>query len=197
MVFTDHGQQALNYPSTFSHGGPSELERTSFVFAAGPGIAAGATNAPGVVDIAPTVLHQLGLAVNPDVEPGRSLVRRRRCASRPPGGAGAAALAAPGAGAGRGGGQGRAGDRRPAPEPAPRADTAGGARARVNGRRAGRGRVKVTRRALAVTPPPGAGGCWCECPFSVSRTRPRTVGASVTEAGDVALGRRIAVTRRR
>ncbi|HEX5910442.1 MAG TPA: alkaline phosphatase family protein, partial [Thermoleophilaceae bacterium] len=30
IVTTDHGQQDLNYPSTLSHGGPSELERTSF-----------------------------------------------------------------------------------------------------------------------------------------------------------------------
>jgi hypothetical protein len=66
IVTTDHGQQNLDTPSQFSHGGGSDLERTSFVVAAGTGIPKGVVKAaPGVVDIAPTVLHQLGLATDP------------------------------------------------------------------------------------------------------------------------------------
>jgi hypothetical protein len=66
IVTTDHGQQNLDTPSQLSHGGGSDLERTSFVVAAGTGIPRAVVNpAPGVVDVAPTVLHQLGLATNP------------------------------------------------------------------------------------------------------------------------------------
>jgi predicted AlkP superfamily pyrophosphatase or phosphodiesterase len=66
IVTTDHGQQNQDSPSQFSHGGGSDLERTSFVVAAGPGIPKGVVKpAPGVVDVAPTVLHQLGLGVDP------------------------------------------------------------------------------------------------------------------------------------
>ncbi len=109
-----------------------------------------------MVDIAPTVLHQLGLAVNPAWNlDGRSFA------------AGGAPPARPAA-------RVRLRSRRPALElaveaakGAPALDAVRlrlprglalrrGARARVNGRRAGRGRVRVTRRALAVTLPPGA-----------------------------------------
>ena len=206
IVTTDHGQQDLNYPSTFSHGGPSDLERTSFVFAAGPGIAAGGTTAPGVVDVAPTVLHQLGLAVDPAWNlDGRSFV------------AGGAPPRRPAAGAAlrlRGG--------RPqlslAVDAAPAAPAVTsvrlalprglalrrGTRVRVKG-----GRVKVARRALRFTAR-GAGtrrvvlrtgrGRLAISRGLLRRLRRNpalTLGARVTEAGDVALERRIAVRARR
>ena len=78
IVTTDHGQQDLDYPSTLSHGGPSELERTSFVFAAGPGIAAGGTDRPGRGGHRTHRPAPAGAGGEPGVEPGRPLVRRRR-----------------------------------------------------------------------------------------------------------------------
>ncbi len=61
MVTTDHGQQNLSFGTVFSHGFNSYLERTSFMIATGPGVPAGAN--PRIVDVAPTVLHQLGVPV--------------------------------------------------------------------------------------------------------------------------------------
>ena len=66
IVTTDHGQQDLTYPSLTSHGFGSDLERMSFVAAAGFGLG----RLPGfadvrVVDIAPTVLARLGIAIDP------------------------------------------------------------------------------------------------------------------------------------
>ena len=206
IVTTDHGQQDLNYPSTLSHGGPSELERTSFVFAAGPGIAGGATTAPGVVDIAPTVLHQLGLAANPAWNlDGRSLVTGATPPARP--GARArlrlrggkptlelAVDAAPGA---------------PAVASARLALPRGlalrrGTRLRVRG-----GSVKMARKAIRVTLTRGGSRrALVKTPrgrLAISRTLLRrlrrdpklALAATVAETGDEALGRRIAVRVRR
>jgi predicted AlkP superfamily pyrophosphatase or phosphodiesterase len=62
IVTTDHGQQDLPFGSPLSHGGPSSLERTSFVIAAGPGIASDPRlGRARVVDIHPTVLARVGL----------------------------------------------------------------------------------------------------------------------------------------
>jgi hypothetical protein len=206
IVTTDHGQQDLDSPSLLSHGGPSELERTSFVFATGPGIAAGGTTAPGVVDVAPAVLHGLGLAANPAWNlDGRSFaaggppprrpgarVRLRLHGSRPV--LALAADAAPGA---------------PALTTVrlalPRGLTVRrGTRVRGQG-----GRVKVARRALRVTAT--AGGArrlaarTAKGRLRISRgllrrlrrTPSLSLAATVTEAGDVALERRIAVRARR
>ncbi len=66
IVTTDHGQRPLTYGSLLSHGFDSDLERTAFVIADGPGIGRGSrTTPPGVVDIAPTVLHRLGVRIDP------------------------------------------------------------------------------------------------------------------------------------
>ena len=198
IVTTDHGQQDFNYPSVFSHGGPSELERTSFVFAAGPGIPAGSQAAPGVVDIAPTVVRQLGLAVDPAWNlDGRSFV-----AAGPPPPRPAARV--------------RLRTRRPvlelAVEAARGAPALGavrlrlprgltlrrGARARVNGRRLGRARVRTARHAVAITAPAGATRILVRVGLRrLPRTLPRSLPAAVTETGDVALERRVPVTRRR
>lgn len=61
IVATDHGQKNLDTGSLLSHGMGSKLERTSFVIAAGPGVRH-ATRGAGVVDINPTVLHQVGIS---------------------------------------------------------------------------------------------------------------------------------------
>ncbi|MEA2169812.1 MAG: hypothetical protein QOF76_3112, partial [Solirubrobacteraceae bacterium] len=62
IVTTDHGQQDLNYGSIVSHGGGSDLERTSFLTAAGFGVKHDPVSVdPRVVDIAPTVLTRLGI----------------------------------------------------------------------------------------------------------------------------------------
>jgi hypothetical protein len=60
LVTTDHGQRPLTEPSAASHLTDTPLERTSFVIGAGPGLA-GQVPRPRVVDLLPTVLHQLGL----------------------------------------------------------------------------------------------------------------------------------------
>ena len=121
IVTTDHGQQDLDYPSIVSHGGPSELERTSFVFAAGPGIAKLGHGRPGGgghrADRGAPARPEGG----PGVEPGRPLVRDGGAAPAPARGAGAGALQATGTGAGGGGGEGRAGAARRAPPAAARA----------------------------------------------------------------------------
>ena len=62
LVTTDHGQRPLSEPSVLSHFGKTKLELTSFVFGTGPGLGRNVTK-PKVVDINPTVLHQLGLRV--------------------------------------------------------------------------------------------------------------------------------------
>jgi hypothetical protein len=62
LVTTDHGQRPLSEPSPLSHYTDTPLERTSFVVGTGPGLGANVTQ-PHVVDILPTVLHQLGLPV--------------------------------------------------------------------------------------------------------------------------------------
>lgn len=206
IVTTDHGQQDLDYPSTFSHGGPSELERTSFVFASGPGIAKAGTSAPGVVDVAPTTLHQLGL----DVDPAWNLDGRSFVAGGPP-------PARPSAR-----GRLRLGSGRPTLELA--VDAARGAagigsvrvqlprglalrrgtRVRVRG-----GRVKVARRALRVTLPAGGSrrvlvrtgrGRMTISRRLLRRLRRNPVlslAATITESGDVALGRKVALRARR
>lgn len=74
IVVTDHGQQPFGFGSIASHGGPTELERTSWVIAAGPGVPRDPPPAR-VVDVAPTVLHQLALPVAaPSDLDGRSFV---------------------------------------------------------------------------------------------------------------------------
>jgi hypothetical protein len=60
IVTTDHGQRPLSEPSPASHLRDTPLERTSFLIGAGPGLAR-AVPRPQVVDVLPTVLHQLGL----------------------------------------------------------------------------------------------------------------------------------------
>ncbi len=66
IVTTDHGQQDLDDPSPVSHGFGSDLERTTFVAAAGFGLAPPPPLADiRVVDIAPTVLARLGLPIDP------------------------------------------------------------------------------------------------------------------------------------
>ena len=62
LVTTDHGQRPLSEPSPLSHFGHTKLELTSFVFGDGPGLSKRVRN-PLVVDILPTVLHQVGLRV--------------------------------------------------------------------------------------------------------------------------------------
>ena len=75
IVTTDHGQQNLNYGSLLSHGFGTTLERTSFVIASGPGVPHGPPGPARVVDIAPTVLHQLGVLIDPTWNlDGRSFV---------------------------------------------------------------------------------------------------------------------------
>ena len=62
IVTTDHGQRPLDEPSLVSHLSQTPLEITSFLIGAGPGLGS-KVKQPKVVDIAPTVLHQLGLPV--------------------------------------------------------------------------------------------------------------------------------------
>lgn len=95
LVTTDHGQKPLSEPSVISHFGDTPLERTTFVLGAGPGLA-GPIPAPRVVDILPTVLHQLGLSTpaswnidgrsvsskQPPSSAAASLVARRRLVAR-------------------------------------------------------------------------------------------------------------------
>ncbi len=64
LLTTDHGQRDLEEGSALSHGGPSDLEETSFVGGFGFGIS-DAPAAPGIVDIAPTVLARLGIPIDP------------------------------------------------------------------------------------------------------------------------------------
>jgi Type I phosphodiesterase / nucleotide pyrophosphatase len=61
LVVTDHGERPLSEPSPISHFGKTKLELTSFLFGSGPGLGRNVKK-PLIVDILPTVLHQLGLA---------------------------------------------------------------------------------------------------------------------------------------
>ena len=61
LVTTDHGERSLDVPSVLAHYGDTKLERTSFVIGTGPGLGRNVRK-PLVVDIRPTVLHQLGLS---------------------------------------------------------------------------------------------------------------------------------------
>jgi hypothetical protein len=61
LVVTDHGQRPLSEPSIVSHFGKTKLELTSFLIGSGPGLGKNVKK-PLVVDILPTVLHQLGLS---------------------------------------------------------------------------------------------------------------------------------------
>jgi predicted AlkP superfamily pyrophosphatase or phosphodiesterase len=78
IVTTDHGEQNLDYPSAFSHGFGSTLERTSFIVAAGAGISRKQpADSVHVVDIAPTVATRLGIGVDPGWKlDGASFARR-------------------------------------------------------------------------------------------------------------------------
>jgi type I phosphodiesterase/nucleotide pyrophosphatase len=62
LVVTDHGERPLSEPSLVAHFGKTELELTSFVLGSGPGLTA-RVRRPLVVDINPTVLHQVGVPV--------------------------------------------------------------------------------------------------------------------------------------
>jgi type I phosphodiesterase/nucleotide pyrophosphatase len=62
IVVTDHGERPLSEPSILAHYGKTKLELTSFLIGSGPGLGRNVKK-PLVVDIAPTVLHQLGLRV--------------------------------------------------------------------------------------------------------------------------------------
>ena len=64
LVTTDHGQRALDEPSLVTHLSQTRLEITSFVIGSGPGFGSNVKK-PLVVDVAPTVLRQLGLPVRP------------------------------------------------------------------------------------------------------------------------------------
>ena len=61
LVVTDHGERPLTEPSILAHFGKTKLELTSFLIGAGPGLGS-KVKKPKVVDILPTVLHQLGLS---------------------------------------------------------------------------------------------------------------------------------------
>jgi type I phosphodiesterase/nucleotide pyrophosphatase len=77
LITTDHGQRPLTEPSIVSHLTDTPLERTSFLIGSGPGLRASVTR-PRVVDILPTVLHQIGLRTRArwNID-GRSLSRAR------------------------------------------------------------------------------------------------------------------------
>jgi Type I phosphodiesterase / nucleotide pyrophosphatase len=60
LVTTDHGERPLNEPSLVAHYGKTKLELTVFVLGSGPGLGP-KVRKPRIVDILPTVLHQLGL----------------------------------------------------------------------------------------------------------------------------------------
>lgn len=75
LLTTDHGQQNLSYGSLLTHGFGTTLERTSFVVASGPGVPHGPPAPARIIDIAPTVLHQLGILIDPAWNlDGRSIV---------------------------------------------------------------------------------------------------------------------------
>ena len=77
IVVTDHGERPLTEPSILAHYGKTKLELTSFLLGSGPGLGRNVSK-PKVVDIQPTVLHQLGLRVPPAWKlDGRSLSKAR------------------------------------------------------------------------------------------------------------------------
>jgi hypothetical protein len=77
LVTTDHGERPLTEPSLIAHFGKTKLELTVFVLGDGPGLGAGVRRAR-IVDILPTVLHQLGLPVRRSWDlDGRSLSRAK------------------------------------------------------------------------------------------------------------------------
>ena len=207
IVTTDHGQQDLNYPSTLSHGGPSELERTSFVFAAGPGIAGGGTAAPGRGGHRAHRPAPAGAGSEPGVEPGRPVAGHRSRAAAAARRRGPACACAAQADAGAGGGRGArgAGRRLRPPGAAAAAWRYGAAPACA----CAAGSVKVARKALRVTLARGGSRrVLVKTPrgrLAISRGLLRrlrrdpklTLAATVAETGDQALGRRIAVRVRR
>jgi len=79
LVTTDHGERPLTGPSMLAHFGDTPLERTAFVLGAGPGLR-GVTRAR-VVDILPTVLHQVGLRTLPAWRLDGHTLSRSRTAS--------------------------------------------------------------------------------------------------------------------
>ncbi len=79
LVVTDHGQRPLSEPSPISHFGKTKLELTSFLVGTGPGLGKNVKK-PLVVDILPTVLHQLGLAHAPQLEHRRPHAQPRQAA---------------------------------------------------------------------------------------------------------------------
>jgi len=64
LVSTDHGQRPYEFPTPASHIGGTALEQTVFVIGSGPGLGPRVAR-PRIVDLAPTVIHQLGLRVDP------------------------------------------------------------------------------------------------------------------------------------
>ena len=80
LVTTDHGERPLREPSQLAHFGPTPLERTVFVLGSGPGLRG--VRRARVIDVHPTVLHQLGVPIDPAWRlDGRSLSRSGRSSS--------------------------------------------------------------------------------------------------------------------
>jgi hypothetical protein len=76
LVTTDHGERPLTEPSLVAHFGKTELELRVFVLGSGPGL--GGVRRARIVDVLPTVMHQLGLPVRRSWNlDGRSLSRAR------------------------------------------------------------------------------------------------------------------------
>jgi hypothetical protein len=74
LVTTDHGERPLREPSPAAHFGDTPLERTVFVAGLGPGL--NDVRRARVIDVHPTVLHQLGVRIDPAWRlDGRSLSR--------------------------------------------------------------------------------------------------------------------------
>ena len=80
LVTTDHGERPLSEPSVAAHYGTTALERTVFVIGTGPGL--GGVRRARVIDVHPTVLHQLGVRIDPAWRlDGRSLSRAGQASS--------------------------------------------------------------------------------------------------------------------
>ena len=80
LVTTDHGQRPLSEPSPVSHFDDSRLERTVFVI--GAGAALRSVRRATTVDVLPTVLRPVGVAIDPAWNlDGRALQRGRSTAS--------------------------------------------------------------------------------------------------------------------
>jgi predicted AlkP superfamily pyrophosphatase or phosphodiesterase len=69
IVTTDHGHRDEG-----DHGGYSDVERATFILAAGPGVPAQRHDGTLLVDLAPTVLDHFGVPVPSEMD-GRSLLR--------------------------------------------------------------------------------------------------------------------------